>query len=143
MTVRDETTIADKEDENVNSVDDYDFGTKTEVVSAEDAYGTGGDINVPFASAITTTETSAYGSSPTYAAAAITNIIPAVQTQSTPMNVEGQSGNVNTPGCRGCLKNRKFWSLAGFIIFVIVFFFTTSEQWNFDADENYFDADDF
>jgi hypothetical protein len=140
MTVRDETTIADKEDENVNSVDDYVF---TEVVSAEDAYGTGGDINVPFASAITTTETSAYGSSPTYAAAAITNIIPAVQTQSTPMNVEGQSGNEDDDDNQGCLKNRKVWSIAGFIIIAIVFFFTNSDQWNFDADENYFDADDF
>ena len=51
------------------AVDDYDFGANTEAVPVTDAYGTKSCINVPFASAVTTTTTSAHGtSSPTYSA---------------------------------------------------------------------------
>lgn len=136
MTVRDETTIADKENEDVNVVDAYDFGTKAETVSAADAYGTGSGIDVPFASAVASTETSAYGASPTYAAAATTNIIPAVQTQSTPTNVEGQSGNqgTNNQGCS--FKNRRILSFVSIIVFGIVFFFINFNGIR-DDDDNY------
>jgi hypothetical protein len=73
MTIRDKELIASSptEAEIMNSVNGYGINTErtVEAVPVMDPYGTGSNINVPFASAVTTIEleqlSSAYGSSTT------------------------------------------------------------------------------